>query len=65
MHTLAPDDAEELKAALVPVFPHAEFIIQEAGLTLGAHVGPRALALVWIPRCETAMPPLPVDSISD
>jgi DegV family protein with EDD domain len=49
-HTAAGEEAEKLKCLIETTFKNAEIIFRQAGPVLGTHVGPGALALVWMPR---------------
>jgi DegV family protein with EDD domain len=50
MHTAAEDEALKLKTIIQETFRNAEVIINQAGPTLGIHVGPGALALIMAPK---------------
>jgi DegV family protein with EDD domain len=52
-HTAAEEEAEKLKILIEATFKNAEIIFRQAGPVLGTHVGPGALALVWVPKIST------------
>jgi DegV family protein with EDD domain len=49
-HTAAEEEAEKLKRLIEATFKNAEVLFHQAGPVLGTHVGPGALALVWVPK---------------
>jgi DegV family protein with EDD domain len=49
-HTAAEEEAEKLKRVIEATFKNAEVLFHQAGPVLGTHVGPGALALVWVPK---------------
>ncbi len=50
MHTAAEEEALKLKSLIQETFQNAEIIVNQAGPTLGIHVGPGALALIMAPK---------------
>jgi DegV family protein with EDD domain len=50
IHTAAEKEALKLKDRVEEHFYNAEIIIHQAGPVLGAHVGPGALALIYVPQ---------------
>ena len=48
MHAQAPDEAEEIAAALRKDFSDREVTVGQIGCVLGTHTGPRALGIVYL-----------------
>ena len=48
MHAEAPEEAEQIAAALRQEFPGREVTVGQIGAVLGTHTGPKALGIVYI-----------------
>src|SRR5579872_1647948 len=50
MHAQAPEEAEQIAAALRRELPNVEIPVGQIGCVLGTHTGPKALGLVYVKR---------------